>query len=412
MESVFFARQPILDLNNNTYGYELLYRNQPGVNEYTGDNGDVSTADVINNAFFADNISSVLDGKKAFVNFTGNLIKKGVPEMISQKYLVVELLESVLADNEVIDRCKKLKALGYTIAMDDYEYSPVTAKLFELADIVKLDFRTSHDAIQKTADMCHKYNKILLAEKVETQADVDMAKKLGCSYMQGYYFAKPLLMAQKTNTPMARTFLHILGLVYSPEPDYEEIASVISTDAVLTIRLLRLINLMYGSTGNKISTIHQALVLLGFDKLKEWIYLVGLQRLQKGTSDELIKLALFRAKFCESISKVLPGVYNKRKELYLMGLMSIAAGSSTDKENVSAIMRELPVTDEIKSGLFGAEGLYGDVFRLVRYYEQADWENVDAILKKYNADAQLLANEYVKCIKFLQQFCISAASNH
>ena len=101
MENIFFARQPILDINNNTYGYELLYRNQPGVNEYTGDNGDVSTADVINNAFFADNVSSVLCGKKAFVNFTGNLIKRGVPKMISSEMLVVELLESVVADDEI-----------------------------------------------------------------------------------------------------------------------------------------------------------------------------------------------------------------------------------------------------------------------------------------------------------------------
>ena len=58
-------------------------------------------------------------------------------------------------------------------------------------------------------------------------------------------------MTHRTNTPMAKTFLHILGLVYSPEPDYEEIAAVISTDVVLTIRLLRLINVMYGSTGTR-----------------------------------------------------------------------------------------------------------------------------------------------------------------
>ena len=32
-------------------------------------------------------------------------------------------------------------------------------------------------------------------------------------------------MTHRTNTPMAKTFLHILGLVYSPEPDYEEIAA-------------------------------------------------------------------------------------------------------------------------------------------------------------------------------------------
>lgn len=405
MENVFFARQPILDVNNNTYGYELLYRNQPGVNQYTGDNGDVSTADVINNAFFVDNITSVLDGKKAFVNFTGNLIERGVPKMISSDILVVELLESVVASPEIIKRCLELKKLGYILALDDYEYNDSTKALFELADIVKLDFRSSREAIERTASKCIELNKTMLAEKVETQLEVEYAKRLGCSYMQGYFFAKPLLMTHKANTPMAKTFLHILGLVYSPDPDYEEIAAVISTDVVLTIRLLRLINLMYGNSGNKISTIHQALVMLGFEKLKEWIYLVGLQRLQKDTPDELIRLALFRAKFCESVSKVVPGAYIHRKEMYLMGLMSIVAGT-TDEKSINNVMKELPVTDEIKNGLIGADGLYGDVFRLVIDYEHADWNKVEEFVKKYDVDAQQLANEYVKCIRFMQQFYI------
>ena len=405
MENVFFARQPILDVNNNTYGYELLYRNQPGVNQYTGDNGDISTADVINNAFFLDNITSVLDGKKAFVNFTGNLIERGVPKMISSDILVVELLESVVATPEIIKRCLELKKLGYILALDDYEYNDSTKSLFELADIVKLDFRSSREAIERTASKCIQLNKIMLAEKVETQLEVEYAKRLGCSYMQGYFFAKPLLMTHKANTPMAKTFLHILGLVYSPDPDYEEIAAVISTDVVLTIRLLRLINLMYGNSGNKISTIHQALVMLGFEKLKEWIYLVGLQRLQKDTPDELIRLALFRAKFCESVSKVVPGAYIHRKEMYLMGLMSIVAGT-TDEKSINSVMKELPVTDEIKNGLIGADGLYGDVFRLVVDYEHADWNKVEEFVKKYDVDAQQLANEYVKCIRFMQQFYI------
>lgn len=405
MENVFFARQPILDVNNNTYGYELLYRNQPGVNQYTGDNGDVSTADVINNAFFVDNLTSVLDGKKAFVNFTGNLIERGVPKMISSDILVVELLESVVASPEIIKRCLELKKLGYILALDDYEYNDSTRALFELADIVKLDFRSSREAIERTASKCIELNKTMLAEKVETQLEVEYAKRLGCSYMQGYFFAKPLLMTHKANTPMAKTFLHILGLVYSPDPDYEEIAAVISTDVVLTIRLLRLINLMYGNSGNKISTIHQALVMLGFEKLKEWIYLVGLQRLQKDTPDELIRLALFRAKFCESVSKVVPGAYIHRKEMYLMGLMSIVAGT-TDEKSINNVMKELPVTDEIKNGLIGADGLYGDVFRLVINYEHADWNKVEEFVKKYDVDAQQLANEYVKCIRFMQQFYI------
>ena len=163
-------------MNNNTYGYELLYRNQPGVNAYTGNNGDVSTADVINNAFFVDNITSVLGGKKAFVNFTGNLIKRGVPKMISSDILVVELLESVMADAEIIRRCIELKKLGYIIALDDYEYGENTKALFELADIIKLDFHTSREAVERTAEKCITYNKICLPKRWKLSLRWNMPK--------------------------------------------------------------------------------------------------------------------------------------------------------------------------------------------------------------------------------------------
>jgi EAL domain-containing protein (putative c-di-GMP-specific phosphodiesterase class I) len=37
-------------------------------------------------------------------------------------------------------------------------------------------------------------NMNIVAEGVETEAEFEMAKQLGCDYIQGYYFAKPLNM--------------------------------------------------------------------------------------------------------------------------------------------------------------------------------------------------------------------------
>ncbi len=51
----YFAKQPILDLDGETYGYELLYRNNTGTRSYDGIDGDKSTAGVINSVFFEDN---------------------------------------------------------------------------------------------------------------------------------------------------------------------------------------------------------------------------------------------------------------------------------------------------------------------------------------------------------------------
>ena len=94
-----------------------------------------------------------------------------------------------------------------------------------------------------------------------------------------------------------------------------------------------------------------------------------------------------------------------KKTKGVMGLMSVVAGT-TDERDIGNVMKELPVTDEIKNGLLGADGLFGDVFRLVVDYEHANWDKVEEFVKKYNVDAQQLANEYVQCVRFMQQFYI------
>lgn len=96
--------------------------------------------------------------------------------MISSDILVVELLESVMADAEIIRRCIELKKLGYIIALDDYEYGENTKALFELADIIKLDFHTSREAVERTAEKCITYNKIMLAERWKLSLRWNMPK--------------------------------------------------------------------------------------------------------------------------------------------------------------------------------------------------------------------------------------------
>ena len=92
--NVYMARQPIFDTENHVYGYELLYRSNGVQNQYNGVDGDASTADVITNAFFGLDIRDIIGNSKAFINFTGNLLKRGVPKMISPELVVVEVLKT------------------------------------------------------------------------------------------------------------------------------------------------------------------------------------------------------------------------------------------------------------------------------------------------------------------------------
>ena len=148
---------------------------------------------------------------------------------------------------------------------------------------------------------------------------------------------------------------------------------------------------------------HQALVMLGIDRLKEWIYLVGLQRLNRNNPAEILCLALFRARFCERISRNSGGgVGSRSNELYLMGLISIVTGSKDD-EALSKALDDLPVSDEIKKGITG-DGIFSDIFHLACSYENGEWDKVFMYAVSCNINLDVLAIEYTNALTFVRKY--------
>ena len=165
---VFLARQPILDRFNKLFGYELLFRNSEK-NIYQSEDGDKATITVIKNSFINIGIDKVTGGKKAFINFTENILKSDIFTVLSPKSVIVEILEDIEPTEEVLELCKKLKRLGYIIALDDFVYSNKYRKLIEIADIIKVDFKiTKGYERKKVIDQVNSPHIKFLAEKVET----------------------------------------------------------------------------------------------------------------------------------------------------------------------------------------------------------------------------------------------------
>lgn len=399
--NVYMARQPIFDTENHVYGYELLYRSNGNQNEYNGVDGDESTADIVTNAFFGLNISDIIGNGKAFINFTANLLKRGVPKMISPDMVVVEVLEKMMMDEQLLGACQELKERGYTLALDDFEYDNSYSELFELGDIVKIDFRTPQKSIEETAYICRYCNKLMLAEKIESQEELEYAKRLGCSFMQGYFFAKPTIMSKSSITPLPVNFMRVMQLVSQPEPEFSDIVDVISCDTAMCQRLLRLINSVYFGVRNRVSSIGQALVILGLDYLREWVYLMGMQRITHSDNVEVMRISCLLAKFCKSLAMMIPEAAPNADAFYLMGLLSMVTYSG--ERALAQALDEFPLTPEIKNGLMGKGGVYSDVFDMAYSYEKGDWENVDKFVEKYHLDSSKISEEFVRCVKEAEQ---------
>ncbi len=398
--NVYMARQPIFDNENNVYAYELLYRSNGQDNLYNGVSGDESTADVVTNAFFGLDVKNIIGSARAFINFTGNLLKRGIPKMISPEILVVEVLENQLTDDDLLDSCMELKELGYMIALDDFEYSSAYSELFQLGDLVKIDFRTPQKSIEETAYVCRYSNKLMLAEKIETRDEFEYAKKLGCTYMQGYYFAKPSIMSGSSIQPLPVNLMQVMQLVSESDPDIKAIVEVMSRDAAMCQRILRLINSAYFGVSNKVSSINQAIMILGLDYLREWVYLMGMQKLTNNDNTEAMKTSLLMAKLCQKLSLLIPEAADNADSFYLMGLLSMVVFSG--ERALAQALDEFPLTGDIKKGLLRRGGIYSDVFEMALSYTNAHWERFDELREKYNIDSAAVTNLFVECTQEIE----------
>lgn len=116
----------------------------------------------------------------------------------------LEITETTYEDiGKVMDtNLKKLSSMGYTFSLDDYgtgysnmqRVSRLPLKLIKL-DKTLVDDMGSDDGmsiVRNTVKMMRDIDKELVAEGVETKENLDQLKDMGCHFIQGYYFSKPL----------------------------------------------------------------------------------------------------------------------------------------------------------------------------------------------------------------------------
>lgn len=400
--SFLISKQPVFNQHGATDAYELLYcfvsqDNPEMLDERAAEEEILAAKD-----YLRENMQTVFERKKVYIRFSPSLMKHNFQDLFTKEKLIIGVTTEMLADAETLQKCMQLKRLGYSIAISNFTYSDDHVKLFNFADVVRFDINSDADDIARTVKKCRENGKLSMADNVQTHDQFEFARENGIDYIRGEFYSQPVLETKRSGGPMIKTFLQILALLYSPEPNISYISAIISTDPVLTIKLLKVINQLCADKNNTVSTVQQALVMLGIDRLKEWIYLVGLQRLNRNAPAEILRLALFRARFCERISlNSGGGVGSRSMEAYLMGLISIVTGN-TDAA-LSKALDDLPVSDEIKQSIRGG-GIFSDIYHLSCCYEKGDWEGVALYAASCRIDTDVLGFEYLNTQQFVQKY--------
>jgi c-di-GMP-related signal transduction protein len=358
--SRFIGRQAILDEKMGHYGYELLFRS--GSENYFSGDVEKATNQIIDSCLSMIACSSC---ENLFINCTRDVLVKKSVELLPSRTVVLEILETVAVDAELVRACKKLKEGGFRLALDDFSPNEDKGELKELVDYVKVDFRASdYDERQRIYNMFGKRT-IFLAEKVETLVEVQAAQAEGNKLFQGYFHARPEIIAEAQISSAKAVYLQLFSALASASMDRTKVERLLLMEPSLCYRLLRLANSAAYGFRNRISSIQVALNVVGEDAFRKLVAVVLAGNMSHSGLDRVVEQALERAFFCEFLAPVLQ---ENAAELYMLGMLSMM--DRMLQIPMQKLLELISVESRIQEALLGSEDGMGKALMLCRYEER------------------------------------------
>ena len=364
---VHVGRQPVYDRGGGVAGYELLFRGT-GADMSASRRNASATSQVIVNAFTEFGLAELVGRHTCFINLTREFIvgELGVPFPPGQ--VVLEILETVEIDDEVVAGVTRLAEAGYPIALDDFIFGLGHERLLHLTSYVKLDLLESTvEAVEAAVAACRRYPEIrLIAERVESPEQVELAQRLGFDLMQGYALGRTQVVSVATLAPSRLRRLELLGALTGPDADLEHVVSIVTSDPALSFRVLRATNAVSEALPRRISSVREAVVLLGTTRIRQWVTLMLVSDIAEAT-DEQLSMTMARAKLCETLA---PRLDASPESAFTVGLLWGVA--DVLGVPVADLVSRLPLTQDVADALVGRRGPLGEVLAMVEAYEQAD----------------------------------------
>ncbi|MES3022540.1 MAG: HDOD domain-containing protein [Pseudomonadota bacterium] len=368
----YLGRQPIMNREQALYGYELLFRSAP-VGPAVIESDLSATAAVI--AHVAQlGLERVIGDSPGFVIVDAAVLMSDIFVFLPREQVVLEIVGSMKATPAVLERMAELAGHGFKFALDATSAEAVEGQaMLPLIDFVTMDaLLTPIETVRRRAPAFKQDKKLLLAKKVETREQFQMALDAGFDYFQGYYFAKPIVISGRKLSPSRLAVVQLMTLVMS-DADNIEIERAVKRDVPLALNLLRLVNTPAVGLRHRIDSLSQAVMILGRRQLQRWlqIMLYAETARQGQNMTPLLILATTRGRLLELLAKrVRPSQQNVADIAFTVGIMSLM--DTLFGMPMEEIMLQIPVSDEVSEALLHRSGFFGDLLRLAECIERVE----------------------------------------
>src|SRR5262245_57764239 len=303
-----------------------------------------ATSALLVDAFGDIGLETLAGRHPAWVTIARNFLVEIGPPPVRPDRAVLQI-KAYQAQDDLLVILQQLARSGYTIALDEYsgQTGGSVDELMSLCSIVKIDIASIDPsdlpAVLRAPKM---QGALLVATEVGDHAAFDRCRELGFTYFQGEYFAQPRTFKHRGVASAGIGSLRKLSELTSGDVSFEDLERIISSDVGLSLKLLRYVNSAFFALPRTVSSVHEALNLLGVRTVRRWATVMVISSIPD-VPDELVALGLRRAHMCEMLAGAVSG--EEKETMFTIGLFSVA--DALLDMPMADVLASLPFTEEI-----------------------------------------------------------------
>jgi c-di-GMP phosphodiesterase len=358
------GRRGIHDANRHVVAYELLFSSGE---DKTGGRGatEQATSQAIASTFGTFGMDTISDGRPLFINVTRAFLTGMIPIPIPPGNVIIEITEQIDTDHELLLGLADLRKAGYRIAIDNYTGDLARAALVEIADFIKIRVAALPTVVVPgIVEQCRTSGATLLATGIEDEETFRRCVSLGFDLFEGLYLQRATFLEQRTLLPSQLICVRLLNDLSDPRVPISRIEEMVGSDPGLTLRLLRTANSASAGGNRDITSLRQALVLIGPRLLRSWVVLTLMEGSTVQEASDDLWTVLARAHACQRLSPHEPDL------AFTVGLLSGAAQLlGTDPAEIAA---GAGIGYQARLALLEGEGEAGRALSAVLAHERGD----------------------------------------
>ena len=396
---IFVSRQPIFDGQLRVTAYELHHRTGrlAGIG---GTDSRAASLQMLDHTILAIGLDPLIGHRVGLLTIPTSALLSGQITALPADRVVLHLPAPATQESDLVAACGTARRAGFRLAIAARGRA-IPDELLELASYVSVDCRgLAADAAATAVTHLARHGAQLYAKHLGSYHDFTAAQAAGFHYFQGPFFAEPELFTTRELAAASHALTRLMAEVHRADLNLDALESLIASDVALSVKLLRYLQSAGLGWRHEVSSIGQALRVLGQRATAKWASLVAMTMLPVAKPPELFTTALIRAQLPEEIGGVALGD-DRRPDLFLVGLLSIL--EALLDQPMARLTQGMALSRETQAALLGETSPLTPYLQIAIAYDQGNWEKVDQIAASLGIRTAALPDAYHRTIQWVAE---------